>query len=449
MSQRSQFALFGTRRFLPFFVTQALAAFNDNVYKQALILAILFKLGVAGDKSLLVNLCALLFILPFFLFSALGGQLGEKYPKDRLIRILKASEVVVLVVGAAGLLLGNLPIMLTVLFLMGLQAALFGPVKYSILPQHLAPEELVGGNAMVEMGTFLAILTGTIAAGVMLGTEHYAVVVAFAVLLVAVMAYVSSRSIPAAQAAYPDLMIDRNPFRQTGAILKLGLRQQHKSVSRALIGNAWFWFMGAVYLTQIPAYAKDYLHGDETVVTLILTVFSIGIALGSVLCEKLSGRRVEIGLVPLGAIGLTVFGVLIYWATNTVPAQAMPYSWLALLGVWQAWTSLGCVMGLGIFGGIYIVPLYALIQSRTPSEQRSRVIAANNILNALFMVVSAIVAILVLTVLQRPIPELFVLAAVLNIALNAFLFRSVPEFTQRFRAWLRGQSTEPGASQPS
>ena len=222
MSQRSQFALFGTRRFLPFFVTQALAAFNDNVYKQALILAILFKLGVAGDKSLLVNLCALLFILPFFLFSALGGQLGEKYPKDRLIRLLKASEIGILIVGALGLLTGNLPVMLVVLFLMGLQAALFGPVKYSILPQHLAREELVGGNAMVEMGTFLAILTGTIAAGIMLGSEHYAAVVACAVLLVAVLAYLSSRFIPAAPAAYPELKIDRNPFRQTGSILVHG-----------------------------------------------------------------------------------------------------------------------------------------------------------------------------------------------------------------------------------
>lgn len=441
MSQRSQFALFGTSRFLPFFVTQALAAFNDNVYKQALILAILFKLGVAGDKSLLVNLCALLFILPFFLFSALGGQLGEKYPKDRLIRLLKASEIGILIVGALGLLTGNLPVMLVVLFLMGLQAALFGPVKYSILPQHLAREELLGGNAMVEMGTFLAILTGTIAAGIMLGGEHYAGVVACAVLLVAVLAYLSSRFIPAAPAAYPELKIDRNPFRQTGSILALGLRQQHKSVSRALIGNAWFWFMGAVYLTQIPAYAKDYLHGDETVVTLILTVFSIGIALGSVLCEKLSGRRVEMGLVPLGAIGLTLFCVLIYWATKTVPSQDAPYGWLALLGVWQAWVSLGCVLGLGIFGGIYIVPLYALIQSRTPAEQRSRVIAANNILNALFMVVSAVVAILVLTVMQRPIPELFLLAGLLNVAVNSFLFLSVPEFTLRFKAWLSGQST--------
>lgn len=435
MASHSQFALLRTRRFLPFFITQALAAFNDNVYKQALILAILFKLGVAGDKSVLVNLCALLFILPFFLFSALGGQLGEKYPKDRLIRALKLAEVVILIVGAAGLLMGNLTLMLAVLFLMGLQAALFGPVKYSILPQHLAPDELIGGNALVEMGTFLAILFGTIAAGVMLASEHYATVVACSVLLIAALAYLACRSIPPAPAAYPEMVIDRNPLRQTLSIVRLGLFEQHKSVSRALIGNAWFWFLGAIYLTQIPAYAKDYLHGDESVVTLILTAFSLGIALGSVACEKLSNHRVEMGLVPLGAIGLSVFGAALWWLTGALAVPQVPYDWWGLLAFWEAWGALICILGLGTFGGIYIVPLYALIQARAPAHQRARTIAANNILNALFMVVSALFSIVVLSVLDRSIPELFLTASLLNVALNAYLFCAVPEFMQRFRAW--------------
>jgi MFS family permease len=443
---RSQFELFGTRRFLPFFITQALAAFNDNVYKQALILAILFRLGVEGDKSLLVNLCALLFILPFFLFSALGGQLGERYPKDRLIRALKLFEVLIVIVGAAGLLLASLPVMLAVLFLMGLQAALFGPVKYSILPQHLKEEELVGGNALVEMGTFLAILFGTITAGVLLGSEHYAGLVAGAVLVIALLAYASSQFIPAADASSPTLPIDWNPLRQTRSILRLGLVEQHKSVSRSLLGNAWFWFLGAVYLTQIPAYAKDYLHGDESAVTLILTVFSIGIATGSALCERLSRRRVEMGLVPLGAIGLTLFGVLLWAFTGNLPAPTQPYAWTSLLGIWEVWGALVCILGLGVSGGIYIVPLYALIQTRTPSHQRTRAIAANNILNALFMVVSAVLSIIVLTVLGFSVPVLFLLASLLNVAVNTYLFRSVPEFVDRFKARLLERSGSKASS---
>ncbi len=323
MTQHSQFALLGKRRFLPFFITQLLGAFNDNIFKQSLILAILYHLSVSGDRSLLVNLCALLFILPFFLFSALGGQFGEKYNKDALMRALKLAEVGIMLVGAAGFVFGSLPLMFVALFAMGTHSAPFGPVKYSILPQHLHEDELVGGNALVEMGTFLAILAGTIGAGVLMSHAHYAAAVATAVVLVAACGYLASRGIPRAAAALPGLKLDWNIFAQSWSILRLGLGQR-PAVSRSLVGNSWFWFLGAVYLTQIPTFAKEWLHGDESVVTLILTVFSVGIALGSMLCEKLSGRKVEIGLVPFGSIGLTVFGILLWRHAGGIPQARRP-----------------------------------------------------------------------------------------------------------------------------
>ncbi|MGQ7815266.1 MFS transporter [Metapseudomonas furukawaii] len=439
MSQHSQFALLGTRRFLPFFVTQLLGAFNDNIFKQSLILAILYKLAIAGDKSVFTNLCALLFILPFFLFSALGGQFGEKFAKDALIRVIKAAEVVIMAVGALGLFLGSLPLLLFTLFAMGTQSALFGPVKYSILPQALREDELVGGNALVEMGTFLAILAGTISAGIMMSVEGYEPVVASAIVLTACLGYLASRGIPRAAAALPSLALDWNIFRQSWRILRLGLGQR-PAVSRSLVGNSWFWFLGAVYLTQIPAYSKEFLHGDESVVTLILTVFSVGIALGSMLCERLSGGKVEIGLVPFGSIGLTLFGLLLWWHSGGFPQAAQPHDWLAVLGHGQAWLILADILGIGLFGGFYIVPLYALIQARTVENERARVIAANNILNAAFMVVSALVSILLLSVAGLSIPELFLVVSLMNVAVNSYIFKIVPEFTMRFLVWLLGHS---------
>ncbi|MFL1419674.1 MFS transporter [Pseudomonas fildesensis] len=439
MSHPSQFTLLRTRRFLPFFITQLLGAFNDNIFKQSLILAILYKLTIDGDRSIWVNLCALLFILPFFLFSALAGQFGEKFNKDALIRAIKIGEIVIMAVGAMGFLYNHLELMLLALFAMGTHSALFGPVKYSIMPQALHEDELVGGNGLVEMGTFLAILAGTIGAGIMMSSTHYAPVVAVAIVGVAVLGYLASRSIPRAAASTPQLRLDWNIFTQSWATLRLGLGQT-PAVSRSIVGNSWFWFVGAIYLTQIPAYAKEWLYGDETVVTLILTVFSVGIALGSMLCEKLSGRKVEIGLVPFGSFGLTVFGLLLWWHSGGFPQNVQANDWLAVLGYGHAWWVLFDILGLGVFGGFYIVPLYALIQSRTAENERARVIAANNILNALFMVVSAIVSILLLSVANLSIPELFLVVSLLNIAVNTYIFRIVPEFTMRFMIWLLSHS---------
>ena len=439
MSHPSQFSLLGKRRFLPFFVTQALGALNDNLFKQSLILAILYKLNIEGDRGIWVNLCALLFIVPFFLFSALAGQFGEKYAKDRLIRLIKLGEIAIMVVAAIGFAFDHLALMLVALFAMGTHSALFGPVKYSILPQTLRPEELVGGNGLVEMGTFLAILAGTIGAGIMLSSGNYTVIVSLVIIAVAVLGYLASRAIPSAPADTPQLRLNWNIFSESWATLRLGLNQT-PAVSRSVVGNSWFWFVGAIYLTQIPAYAKDWLSGDETVVTLILTVFSVGIALGSLLCEKLSGRKVEIGLVPFGSFGLTLFGLLLWWHSGLMPQNIQANDWLGVLGFSQAWWVLLDILGLGVFGGFYIVPLYALIQSRTSESERARVIAANNILNALFMVVSALVTILLLSVAGLTIPELFLVVSLMNIAVNAYIFKIVPEFSMRFLIWLLGHS---------
>ncbi len=291
MSHPSQFTLLRTRRFLPFFITQLLGAFNDNIFKQSLILAILYKLTIDGDRSIWVNLCALLFILPFFLFSALAGQLGEKFNKDALIRVIKIGEIVIMAVGATGFLTNHLELMLLALFAMGTHSALFGPVKYSIMPQALHEDELVGGNGLVEMGTFLAILAGTDRRGIMMSSTHYAPMVA-----VAIVGGGGARlprpaaGIPRAAALDAATAPGLEYLTQSWATLRMGLTDAGGVASRssATPGSG---LSAAIYLTQIPAYAKEWLHGDETVVTLILTVFSVGIALGSMLCENFRGVR--------------------------------------------------------------------------------------------------------------------------------------------------------------
>lgn len=457
MSEKSQFSLLTERRYLPFFIAQLAGAFNDNLFKQALALAITYKLltfdnvidqsfitflfGESGiDKSLLANLCAIVFILPFFLFSALGGQLGEKYEKASLIKNIKLAEIFTMILGAAGLLLNSFALMLFVLFAMGIQSSLFGPVKYSILPQHLKEKELIGGNALVEMGTFFAILMGTILAGVLISNRFYAYSISFLTLAVAIVGYVSSREILHSPAPLPQLKLSFNIFAQTWTTMRLGFTQT-PAVSRSILGNSWFWFLGIIYITQIPNYAEVILNGDASATTLILIVFSISIAIGSGLCEKLSGHKVEIGLVPFGSIGLTVFTILLWWHSQTLPMiDGHSNSWLTLLNQSTTWLILFDFFGIGLFGGFYIVPLYAIIQSRSTPNERARVIAANNILNALFMVLAAFLAILLLSFMSLTIPQLFLVAGVMNIFVNLYIFSVVPEFALRFLMWLLSHS---------
>ncbi|WP_293372467.1 MFS transporter, partial [Nevskia sp.] len=382
--------------------------------------------------NLYVNLAAGLFILPFFLFSATAGQLAEKYEKSRLIRWIKLAEIGIMALGVVGLYLGSVPFLLGVLFLMGAQSALFGPVKYSILPQALHPSELITGNAWVEAATFLAILLGTMLGGWLIAQSDGVPGVGAVIVAVAILGYLTSRAIPPAPAAAPELKINWNAITETGR--NIAFMRGNRTVFLSVLGISWFWFYGATFLAQLPNWTKLNLGGNEEVVTLLLTVFSLGIGLGSLLCEKLSGHKVEIGLVPLGSIGLSLFGVDIYFAA---PVEALTTglgaaAWLAQAGSTRVLIDLALI---GISGGLFIVPLYALIQTRSEASHRSRIIAGNNILNAAFMVVSAVLAIVLLGA-GLNIPQLFLAAAILNAGVAIFIYTLVPEFLMRFLAWM-------------
>ncbi len=434
MSGQSQFCLLRERRFLPFFCTQFLGAFNDNVYKNALVILLAFHAAAMTTLSsgTLVNLCAGLFILPFFLFSATAGQLADKYEKVTIIRYVKLFEICIMMIGAVGFFQGNLVLLLSALFLMGLHSTIFGPVKYSILPQHLQADEIVGGNGMVEMGTFLAILIGTIVGGLLVAQVQFAELVSITVIAVACLGYLASRAIPATPAAAPDININWNPVTETWANLKF--TKQNRTVFLSVLGISWFWFYGATLLAQFPNYCKDVLGGNEHVATLLLTMFSLGVGTGSLLCERLSGHKVEIGLVPFGSIGLTVFALDLFFAS---PAAAGG----TLIGAGEFLARAGSVrilfdlVMIGVFGGFYIVPLYALIQTRSERSHQSRIIAGNNILNALFMVASAAMAVALLAA-GFSIPQIFLATALLNAAVAIYIYTLVPEFLMRFLIWL-------------
>ncbi|MBL8259847.1 MAG: MFS transporter [Candidatus Competibacteraceae bacterium] len=435
MAHDNEFSLLKERRFLPFFITQFLGAFNDNVFKSALVILIAFQ-AAADDparSNLLTNLSQGLFVLPFFLFSATAGQLSDKYEKSRYIRWVKLLEIAIMAGAAFAFVTGSTASLIGLLFLMGAQSTLFGPAKYSILPQHLKPEELVGGNAWIEMATNLAILLGTMLGTILIARQQGAVWVAGAVVVLAVLGYLSSRSIPIAPPVAPELKINWNPITETWRILKL--TRQNFTVFQSVLGISWFWFVGSVYIAQLPNFAKLSLGGSESVVTLLLTLFAIGVGIGSLLCERLSGRMVEIGLVPFGSIGLTVFGVDLFFA---IPA---PPSGGELVGVWAflaqpgSWRVAMDILLIGVFGGIYIVPLYALVQQRSEPTQLSRVIAGNNIINAVFMVAAALIAIALLSA-GLTIPQLLLVMAIFNAAVAIYIFALVPEFLMRFIVWI-------------
>ena len=433
--EKSQFSLLLSRRFAPFFCTQFLGAFNDNVFKNALILIIAFHAGreISGHSHMWVNVAAGLFILPFFLFSALAGQIADKYDKARLIRYIKLLEVAIMAAAAAGFFLHNTVFLMVLLFFLGLQATLFGPVKYSIIPQHLAEDELVGGNAMVEMGTFVAILIGTIIGALLTQTANAALWLSICVCLVAAGGYLASLFIPKAPPVAAGLKIGWNPFAETWRNIKFA--RQPESVFLSIMGISWFWFLGASYLTQLPGYAKDVLRGGEGVVTVLLTMFSVGVGIGSLLCERLSDRKLELGLVPLGSIGLSIFGFDLVFAYKT-PAVTELLTLSQFLAVPGSFRVLADFVLIGVFGGIYIVPLYTLVQKRTEVAHRARVIAANNIMNALFMVVASIAGALLLGVAGVTIPQFFVVLVVMNICVAAFIYTTIPEFAMRFLIWI-------------
>jgi 1-acyl-sn-glycerol-3-phosphate acyltransferase len=429
----SQFRLLLERRFAPFFVAQLCGAFNDNVFKNALVILVTYQAANYStlDPNLLTNLAAGLFILPFLLFSASAGQLADKLEKAALIRTIKAVELGIMLLGSLGLALQNLPLLLSALFLLGLHSTFFGPVKYAILPQALSPRELVGGNGLVEMGTFLAILGGTLLAGILVAMEHGTTWVSVVMVAIALLGLGASWRIPRAPAPDPDLKFNWNPFSETWK--NLGFARKNRTVFLSLLGISWFWFYGALFLSQFPNYSKVVLSGDEQVVTLLLALFSVGVAVGSLLCERLSGHKVEIGLVPFGSIGLTVFAIDLFFATPPTPDHTLtPLMFLQGQGGWRVALDLLLV---GMFGGFYIVPLYALIQTRSEAGFRSRILAANNILNALFMIAASVVAVGALSA-GASITQLLLLTGVLNLGVAIYIYTLVPEFLLRFVDWL-------------
>ncbi len=434
MQPRNQFSLLRERRFGPFFLTQFLGALNDNVFKTALLTVLTYHAlsWTTMDPALLNNLIPGLFILPFLLFSATAGQLAEKFDKARVARAVKLLEIGIMAITALGWLSHNLALLITGIVGMGIHSTLFGPVKYAYLPQQLRADELVGGNGIIEGGTFVGILLGEVLGALLVELRPIGVhLIAWGTLVIAVLGWLSSRSIPDSPAPVPELKINWNPLTETWRNLQFSRR--NRPVFLSLLGNSWFWFYGAIILAQFPLFAKVYLHGDHSVFVLLLTVFSVGIGAGSLWCERLSGHKIEIGLVPFGSIGLTLFGIDLFFASSSYTnAESVNFSgFLAQHGSLRI--LFDCVM-IGVFGGLYIVPLFALIQTRCDPQHLSRTIAGMNILNALFMVVAALIA-LVLLKMGCTIPQLFLITALLNAAVAVYIFSLVPEFLMRFIAW--------------
>lgn len=435
----NQFGLLKHNRFFPIFCTQFLGALNDNVFKNAIVILIAFSLadlmGVNG--SILVIVAAGIFILPFFLFSATAGQLADKFEKSMLIRRIKIAEIVIMLTGSVGFYFMSAPILLTVLFFMGTQSTLFGPLKYSILPQHLSEDELLGGNGMIQMGTYLAILLGTIIGGVLIAMNpNGSLYVSMVIVLLATAGWLASRSIPEATAPEPSLRINWNIISETCRIIKYS--REDKTVFWAIIGISWFWFYGATFLSLVPTYTRDVLFADERIATLMLTAFSIGIGTGSLMCEKLSHKHINLGLVPIGAIGLTCFATDLSFIS--LPDMKLSEGELITAGMFlqhfNHWHVLIDLSMIGLSGGLYMVPLYALVQQRSNPCHRSRIIAANNIINAFFMVISAVLMILLISA-GIEIPEIFFIVAVLNLIMMAMISRKEPEFLHQFVKYMR------------
>ena len=416
--------LLSTRRFLPMFVTQFLGALNDNVYKQALLLVITYGWinQQSASVSTLNNLAALLFILPYFIFSATAGQIADKYERASLVRGIKILEIIIMLIGSAGFLLGHLWLLLLALFLMGTHSTFFGPIKYAILPEILKPNELMSGNALFQSGTSMAILIGMVLGGAVISASDGNLLwISLTIVTIAVLGYFSSRFILKQNVTTPDLEIDWNFFRTSFQTIKYA--KSIPLIYLVLLGNSWYWFYGATYLTQIPQLTQQNLHASENVVSLLLTFFSVGVGIGSLLCRRIGGTEVNLKMVPIGAIGLTVFALYLAASLAFVPERSGELLHLAdvFQQGWSYYHVMLAVTMLGISGGFYIVPLYAMMQAYSPRSHRARVVAANNILNAVFMVSSAIFSIIILSVLKIDIKILFCITAVLSAIFSIWL----------------------------
>lgn len=426
----SQFSLFKHRRFSAMFFTQFLGAFNDNVFKQALILILTYvaaaKMGM--EISLLNNLAALLFILPYFLFSALAGQIADKYEKSKLTQGVKLLEIYIMTLAAIGFWFELYWLLFVALFLMGTQSTFFGPIKYGYLPEAMHKDELVGANGLFQTGTSLAILTGMMAAGVLTQLDHSTLWLIVSTLFVAILGYIASRHLPKTTPQAKDLAINWNIFSTSFDIIKY--LYSLPLLFFVIIGNSWFWFYGATFLTQTPEFSKVILHGGESVVILLLTLFSVGTAFGSLLCKTLTKNQVSLKLLPIGILGLSVFAIDLYLSLSSITIQApsTPYGISALMDMDGTWRVFADLFFLGFAGGVYIVPMYAFMQAYAPVSHRSRVVGANNIFNAIFMVGSAVFSIIILTMLKLSLPQLFLITGVLNAIFGIFLYKKLKKY---------------------
>lgn len=432
----SQFRLLGERRFAPFFWTQFLGAMNDNAFKvgfSSLATYQVVSLANVNPQTATFTIAAI-FIAPFVLFSATSGQIADKYDKAMLTRWLKMFEIVAMLIGGVGFWRHDAVLLYLCTFLMGLHSTLFGPVKYAYLPQHLSTAELTGGNGLSEMGTFVAILLGTITGGLAAAAGgHGQLELAGLCVALALLGRTASAFVPPTAPPQPELAINWNPFSETWR--NLALARGNRVVFLSLLGISWLWFVGATFLTSLTPFAKETLSANLQVVTVLLAVFSLGIGIGSLLCEWLSKHRVEIGLVPFGSIGMSVFAIDLYFASHALPPAPHLLAVAEFMRLPAHWRVMADLFLLAMFGGFYSVPLYALIQSRSAPEYRARIIAANNILNALFMIFSSLLAV-GLTKLGVGIPGLFLATALLNIVVAVYIYSLVPEFLLRFAAWL-------------
>lgn len=420
--------LLGSRRFLPMFMTQFFGAFNDNIYKYALLMVFTYGWLDRGnmDISLLNNIAALLFILPFFIFSATAGQIADRYERSKLIRNLKFGEILIMLLATLGFFIGNMWLLLFALFLMGTQSAFFGPIKYAVLPDILKEHELMTGNAIFQSGTSIAILLGMVIGGIVISFSAGTMLwICLTILVFAILGYVSSRFILPQQVADQHCTVNWNFFVTSWQMIKLSYGLP--LVFLILLGNSWYWFYGATVITQIPQMTQQYLHGNENVSSLVLTFFSVGVVIGSAVCRKLSGKHVNIKMVPLGAIGLTIFAFYLSWALAQLPHFNGEY-----FNITQMFNHLtifyhvfAAVTLLGITGGFYIVPLYAMMQAKSPDSHRARIVAANNILNAVFMVSAAIFCIIILSILKLDLTHLFIITAIISAMISSFLIYNI------------------------
>ncbi|MFL2530539.1 MAG: MFS transporter [Porticoccaceae bacterium] len=441
-NNRGQFYLFTKRRFLPFFITQFLGALNDNLFKNALLVIVVSTAITAADSNtnFITNLAAGLFILPFFLFSTLAGHLADRFDKAYLIRRIKFAEIILMLVGCFSLWQGNISLMLGVLFLLGTQSAFFGPIKYAIIPQHVDSDELLAANAQVGMGTFVSILLGTLIGGWMVTTPQGIMQLGALIILVAIIGWISSCQIPKAppENTAAEAKVSFNPLRETAA--NFSLAKHNKTVIYCIFSSSWFWLYGACFLTQVPNFSVAILGGDPKLISILLGSFIIGVAIGSLCCNRFSRGQVEPGLVPVGTLGLSLFAIDLYFSSSyyaALNATDNSIAPMAFLSMTSGLRILADLLFIGIFGGLFIVPIYAMIQRNTDGTTRARVLSVNNIFNALFMVSGSLLGMLFLSQLDWSIPEFFLLLAFLNLAFMATIFYFEPVFIQAFKRWAK------------